>query len=170
MWITEILESGITLLRQSPAKDKPTFSDWADKLKARHLAHEYTYHGRRYTSTDEQYYQLIAGQARLLCIGCAVPWDKLHMDTVVIGGVVQIPSKAEPHPTLKDTLIIRQMFVPVHKKGLGCPACVDRYQHIVRMTGIENEILRRVAKIEGKSAREHIPFLDVFDTGEALEG
>ena len=153
---TEILEDGTVVRKLPPIDGMPMYSHWLGILLERGLAHIETEldprnpgslrerivpNGREQEQaavlTDRQ-------QVSIICIGCGIGCSKMNMNTIRIGGLIQMSYN---EPIGDKEVLSRWRVQPVSKTGLGCPSCQVRYDEAVVQTARQNDERQTIAAI-----------------------
>ena len=188
---TEILEDGTVVRKLPPIDGMPMYSHWLGILLERGLAHIETEldprnpgslrerivpNGREQEQaavlTDRQ-------QVSIICIGCGIGCSKMNMNTIRIGGLIQM---SYDEIVGDKELVSRWRVQPVSKTGLGCPSCQVRYDEAVVQTARQNDErqtiaaimayraeLRRQITIAGAASRHAESILE-YDKSRCLHG
>ena len=133
---TEILPDGTVKTVYSPSRAMvaayPSYGEWKDLLASR-----------------PTHATVVDGEVKLTCICCGTLCQPLNMSTIWIGGLVRLQQEEQVGGSAID---IRTVLRPITIKGLGCPACVDRYAAAVIKVGTENQRRAKVATLDAEIA------------------
>lgn len=173
---THIEEDGTIVKEHGLIKGIPTFRDWLGFLLSRCAAvmadavdrsGKPIYDaetGRRKkdivplsTRDHEQASTLIEdGTVKVICLSCGVPWSRLGMSKITVGGIIQLPDKEQTASglTIHDpvTFTVKRKIQPTTRSGLGCPACVDRFLTLTSQCARENQARQSASKIDSEIA------------------
>ena len=198
MVIVEELADGTILRRQLPRRGVPTYGDWLKVLLARRCAYIVREIDRRVgkPTTGQMVDRIVPldkhqeqacdvgsdGTVRIICIGCGEPTPKMGMQTIRIGGLVQLPQDETIRPHgIHGPVEIHTSYKmqPTSKRGLGCMACYSAYAAEAAIVDRENKERADIAlahmELEAcraaiqsraikqvKGVTDRVPFLDVF--------
>ena len=173
----EVQPDGTIIIQHNPIEGMPNYGDWLKFVLSRGHAEQH-----RLSSTEasrvsdgkgfddsgrprlvihpcEANASLIDGVVKFTCIACGLAWNKLSMDTIRIGGFIQIPTEERRNPKL----IVRGFTTrPTSKTGLGCPTCQCMYQAEVAKANVENAarehratLIARIAVLEAQRQADY---------------
>jgi hypothetical protein len=134
---TETREDGTVVTTYSPSKEMveayPSYTEWKQFM---------TSHADIPQIDDD-------GTVKLVCICCGIPWNKLDMSRIRIGGLVRFTEEEETAPLEAE---IRTKLKPISAMGLGCPACQSLYFEQIKLTSAENKAREKVNLLKARLA------------------